>query len=134
MAKPSTQAPGTLSPPAALPSYHSTHHHPLLHTCTTTCSLTPAATSLPTRTQIVIRRLEVETELRRRQLRRVPRAWQPPALDISMAKRDMSHLEGTKMPQEFLCPMSMQLMTDPVVTPTGVTYDRCAAGMGAAMH
>ncbi len=39
----------------------------------------------------------------------------------------MSHLEGTKMPQEFLCPMSMQLMTDPVVTPTGVTYDRCVA-------
>ncbi len=77
--------------------------------------------------QIVIRRLEVETELRRRQMRRAPRAWQPPALDISMAKRDVAHLEGNKTPQEFLCPMSMQLMTDPVVTPTGVTYDRCAA-------
>jgi hypothetical protein len=72
----------------------------------------------------MIRRLEVETELRRRHVRRSPVVWQPPALDISQAKLDVAHLDLSRMPQEFLCPISMQLMTDPVVTPAGLTYNR----------
>jgi hypothetical protein len=31
-------------------------------------------------------------------------------------------------PEEFLCPISLQLLTDPVVTPGGVTYNRCVCG------
>jgi hypothetical protein len=31
-------------------------------------------------------------------------------------------------PEELLCPISLQLLTDPVVTPGGVTYNRCVMG------
>ncbi|GBF95047.1 hypothetical protein Rsub_07548 [Raphidocelis subcapitata] len=33
---------------------------------------------------------------------------------------------GAEVPQSFLCPLSQRVMTDPVVTPGGMTYDRGA--------
>ncbi|KAK1300042.1 E3 ubiquitin-protein ligase PUB23 [Acorus calamus] len=33
-------------------------------------------------------------------------------------------MDGTEVPHYFLCPISLQLMKDPVTAPTGITYDR----------
>ncbi|KAK1276192.1 E3 ubiquitin-protein ligase PUB23 [Acorus gramineus] len=33
-------------------------------------------------------------------------------------------MDGTEVPHYFLCPISLQLMEDPVTAPTGITYDR----------
>ena len=72
--------------------------------------------------QVVIQRLEVEAELKRSH--KTCHALQPPALDLSMTEKDLSGVDHPSMPKEFLCPVSMRLMTDPVVTPAGITYDR----------
>jgi hypothetical protein len=77
--------------------------------------------------QVVIQRLEVEAELKRSH--KTCNALQPPALDLSMTEKDLSGMDCPSMPKEFLCPISMRLMTDPVVTPAGITYDRHVQSM-----
>ncbi|CAA0809370.1 U-box domain-containing protein 21 [Striga hermonthica] len=41
-----------------------------------------------------------------------------------VADRDIGGMELTTIPVHFLCPISLDLMRDPVTLPTGITYDR----------
>lgn len=46
-----------------------------------------------------------------------------PPLDLSSTKRSARWL-ALSAPAAFLCPLTLQLMTDPVVTPSGMTFNR----------
>jgi hypothetical protein len=46
--------------------------------------------------------------------------WSLPALDLSTAVRDVHNVRST--PDAFLCPLSMSLMTQPTITPSGATF------------
>lgn len=48
-----------------------------------------------------------------------PRCSLPP-LDLSTAIRDVHNVRST--PDAFLCPLSMSLMTQPTITPSGATF------------
>jgi len=73
--------------------------------------------------KILIRRLEVETALREKQPC-LNSSFQPPAIDLNLTQADEKKRLIDSLPRGFLCPISMELMTQPVVSPTGITYDR----------
>lgn len=53
----------------------------------------------------------------------------PPALDLPSklaSPGDLSNLPK-QVPDVFLCPISLGIMQAPAVTPSGMSYDRCAA-------
>lgn len=78
--------------------------------------------------KVLIRRLEIEGQLLARQQGSSSSAAAAgamlPPLDLSQSNRDLSCLMD--VPTAFLCPISMSLMTQPVVTPSGATFDRAA--------
>jgi hypothetical protein len=48
-----------------------------------------------------------------------------PALEAQELQQEELHAAlVAAAPQEYLCPVSLDLITDPVITPSGVTYDR----------
>jgi len=47
----------------------------------------------------------------------------PPAIDLALNDREEKRLREN-VPREFLCPISYEIMTQPVVSPSGITYDR----------
>ena len=50
---------------------------------------------------------------------------QVPALDVEELQQQGQYSALlAHAPEEFLCPISLQLLTDPVVSPAGVTYNR----------
>ncbi|KAK3155221.1 hypothetical protein QOZ80_2BG0200460 [Eleusine coracana subsp. coracana] len=49
---------------------------------------------------------------------------QPPPLATTRAVADAEEGEEPAVPRHFLCPISLELMRDPVTGPTGITYDR----------
>eukprot|EP00210_Caulerpa_lentillifera_P002617 g2504.t1 len=73
--------------------------------------------------KILIRRLEVESAFREKQPFLNPIA-QPPAIEMEIANPQDKERLVKLAPRSFLCPISMELMTEPVVCPSGVTYDR----------
>eukprot|EP00210_Caulerpa_lentillifera_P004768 g4552.t1 len=87
------------------------------------CFLLDRHTSAGIADRILMRRLDVETAFRKKQ--RVPNSVvQLPAIELgSMTLREQKRLTQLT-PRSFLCPISMELMTEPVICPSGVTYDR----------
>ena len=73
--------------------------------------------------QILIRRLEVESAFREKQPL-LNTSVQPPAIDLHLTCPEDQRRLVTSVPRSFLCPISMELMTQPVVSPSGITYDR----------
>lgn len=74
--------------------------------------------------RVLIRRLEVEAQLLGRQEHAPLAAEALPPLDLSQATRNLSQVD--QVPSAFLCPLSLRIMTQPCVTPSGATYDRPA--------
>ena len=78
--------------------------------------------------KLLIQRLEIESQLAAAAPSTIQRSRSTPPelppLDLSQTSRDVDDLPG--IPEAFLCPLSMALMTDPVVTPTGATFQRPA--------
>ncbi|GMH36424.1 hypothetical protein BSKO_04292 [Bryopsis sp. KO-2023] len=72
--------------------------------------------------KILIRRLEVECVLRAQQPD-LPKCTHPPPIHLELSYKDQERLMKN-VPKDFLCPMSMEIMTEPVVSPSGVTYNR----------
>mmetsp|Transcript_26578 Transcript_26578/g.47292 ORF Transcript_26578/g.47292 Transcript_26578/m.47292 type:complete len:335 (-) Transcript_26578:74-1078(-) len=86
--------------------------------------------------RIFILRLEVERHIRHavnHQNSRPPDGYAavtwPPPLDPSSSDRSMLHV-----PQEYLCPITFSLLTEPVITPSGITYNRPALMQWIASH
>lgn len=71
----------------------------------------------------MLRRLEVESAFREQQPFPNP-AIQPPAIEVGATSPQECARLVQLAPRNFLCPISMELMTEPVVCPSGVTYDR----------
>lgn len=78
----------------------------------------------PAAHKILVRRLQVESALRARQPV-CPVSTHPPPIELELSWKEKSRLIK-EAPKEYLCPMSMEIMTEPVVTPSGVTYNRPA--------
>ncbi|CAD7702831.1 unnamed protein product [Ostreobium quekettii] len=78
----------------------------------------------PAAHKLIVRRLQVESALRARQPVQ-PTCTHPPPIELELSWKEKSRLIK-EVPKEFLCPMSMEVMTEPVVAPSGVTYDRPA--------
>ncbi|CAD7703279.1 unnamed protein product, partial [Ostreobium quekettii] len=70
---------------------------------------------------LLVRRLQVESALRAQQPVRTV-STHPPPIELELSWKEKSRLIK-EVPKEFLCPMSMEIMTEPVVAPSGVTYD-----------
>lgn len=73
--------------------------------------------------KILMRRLVVESAFREKQPFLNPIA-QPPAIELELTTPQQKERLMQLAPRSFLCPISMELMTEPVVCPSGVTYDR----------
>jgi U-box domain len=59
----------------------------------------------------------------------------PPALDLpSTLQRPETEPGAVSVPAAFRCPLGSGVMTAPVVTPAGMTYDRCALCSAACRH
>lgn len=78
----------------------------------------------PASHKILIRRLQVECALRGQQPVH-PVSNHPPPIDLDLSWKERMRLIK-EAPKEYLCPMSMEIMTEPVVTPSGVSYNRPA--------
>lgn len=78
----------------------------------------------PVAHKILVRRLQVESALRAQQPL-CPVSTHPPPIELELSWKEKSRLVK-EAPKEYLCPMSMEIMTEPVVTPSGVTYNRPA--------
>uniref|UniRef100_A0A9I9D5B0 RING-type E3 ubiquitin transferase n=1 Tax=Cucumis melo TaxID=3656 RepID=A0A9I9D5B0_CUCME len=46
------------------------------------------------------------------------------ALDGPVVSKSLRRCQSTLIPHEFLCPITLEIMTDPVIVATGQTYDR----------
>ena len=52
----------------------------------------------------------------------------PPALDLPRSLRRPDSVPSTlSLPADFRCPLGSGVMTSPVVTPSGLSYERCAS-------
>ncbi|KAK3419431.1 hypothetical protein EUGRSUZ_H05037 [Eucalyptus grandis] len=49
---------------------------------------------------------------------------EPSAQDFSVSSRTLEKLPSLSIPHEFLCPITLEIMTDPVIVATGQTYER----------
>ncbi|KAI6700965.1 hypothetical protein NL676_015289 [Syzygium grande] len=49
---------------------------------------------------------------------------EPSAPDCSFSPRTLEKLPSFSVPHEFLCPIALEIMTDPVIVATGQTYER----------
>jgi len=78
----------------------------------------------PAAHKILVRRLQVECALRAQQPVH-PVSTHPPPIELDLSWKEKARLIK-EAPKEFLCPMSMEIMTEPVVTPSGVCYNRPA--------
>lgn len=78
--------------------------------------------------KVLIQRLEVESQLVYRQHNSTSSGASScselPELDLSQAVVDVNNL--SLVPAAFLCPISMEIMTQPVVTPSGGSFQRSA--------
>jgi len=54
----------------------------------------------------------------------VSSTWCIPPLEVDVSAKELQELES-KAPDDLLCPLGRVLMTDPVFTPSGFTYQRC---------
>mmetsp|Transcript_34058 Transcript_34058/g.87077 ORF Transcript_34058/g.87077 Transcript_34058/m.87077 type:complete len:338 (+) Transcript_34058:252-1265(+) len=87
--------------------------------------------------KVFILRLEVERQIRnalsssngRQSVGSSAFVTWPPPLDPSTSQRNLQHA-----PQDFLCPITLTLMTEPVIAPSGITYDRPAVLQWIASH
>lgn len=86
--------------------------------------------------QVLLQLLEVESRLRWHRLCAPPpgeaAAAGPvpsyvPALHCAEYSRVRADLEA--IPPQFVCPLSLALMTSPVTAPSGITYNRCVRGL-----
>lgn len=48
----------------------------------------------------------------------------PPVEELGQASSDLNRSLSSKIPQDFRCPISLELMKDPVIVSTGQTYER----------
>eukprot|EP00878_Enallax_costatus_P021151 GHUV01022384.1.p3 GENE.GHUV01022384.1~~GHUV01022384.1.p3 ORF type:complete len:157 (+),score=50.58 GHUV01022384.1:398-868(+) len=79
--------------------------------------------------KVLIQRLEVESQLVHRQRNSSMSCGSSnnadlPELDLSQAVVDINN--ASIVPAAFLCPISMVVMTQPVVTPSGASFQRSA--------
>lgn len=72
--------------------------------------------------QVFIQRLEVECALRA-QLPDLPACTHPPPIHLELTHKEEARLMKN-VPKDFLCPVSLEIMIEPVVSPSGVTYNR----------
>lgn len=86
--------------------------------------------------QILIQRLEVERAIAQTSLdpqlmnHCSPTITFPPALDLPNSLASPDTLPRTlSVPQCYRCPLGSGVMAAPVVTPSGLTYERCALSM-----
>lgn len=49
---------------------------------------------------------------------------EPSAQDCSVSSRTLEKLPSFSIPHEYLCPITLEIMTDPVIVATGQTYER----------
>uniref|UniRef100_A0A2N9I2W7 RING-type E3 ubiquitin transferase n=1 Tax=Fagus sylvatica TaxID=28930 RepID=A0A2N9I2W7_FAGSY len=46
------------------------------------------------------------------------------ALDVPVSSKSLRRCQSSLIPHEFLCPITLEIMTDPVIVATGQTYER----------
>eukprot|EP00775_Hariotina_reticulata_P000780 gene780-1093_t len=71
--------------------------------------------------KVLIQQLHIEGQLISKQGKPSSIGAGLPPLDLSNATQDITQL--SQVPAAFLCPISMRIMTQPVVTPSGASFD-----------